>query len=78
MKDKSQIAFDYAINFYGKNESGINNQRICVQEMMKLTGLEYKDCILIQEPILFTCSALRTMQISHEIISQHININSQF
>ena len=66
--EKIKDAFDYAINFYSNNNRGLDNQFKCLHEMMRLTGLDDKTCVLIQDPILTVLRAQDVMNIGNETI----------
>lgn len=77
IENKVNQAYEYAVNFYNKNNRGVENQLICLKEMMKLTGFDDKTCVLIQNPILALYSASDLIDLANDTIRQHINIVSQ-
>jgi len=76
-ENKVNQAYEYAVNFYNSNNRGVENQLICLKEMMKLTGFDDKTCVLIQNPILALYSASDLIDLANDTIRQHINIVSQ-
>ncbi len=76
-ENKVNQAYEYAVSFYNKNNRGLENQLICLKEMMSLTGFDDKTCVQIQNPILALYSASDIIDLSHETIRQHMNITSQ-
>ncbi len=76
-ENKVNQAYEYAVSFYNKNNRGLENQLICLKEMMKLTGFDDKTCVQIQNPILALYSASDIIDLSHQTIRQHMNITSQ-
>ena len=77
IENKVNQAFEYAVNFYNSNNRGLENQLICLKEMMKLTGFDDKTCVQIQNPILALYSASDIIDLGNETIRQHMNITSQ-
>ncbi len=77
IENKVNQAYEYAVSFYNKNNRGLDNQLICLKEMMKLTGFDDKTCVQIQNPILALYSASDIIDLSHQTIRQHMNITSQ-
>lgn len=76
-ENKVNQAYEYAVSFYNKNNRGLENQLICLKEMMNLTGFDDKTCVQIQNPILALYSASDVIDLSHQTIRQHMNITSQ-
>lgn len=77
IENKVNQAYEYAVSFYNKNNRGLENQLICLKEMMSLTGFDDKTCVQIQNPILALYSASDIIDLSHQTIRQHMNITSQ-
>lgn len=61
--EKIKEVFNYAVDFYSNNNRSLDNQFKCLHEMMRLTGLDDKTCVLIQDPILTVLRAQDVMNI---------------
>jgi len=77
IENKINQAFEYAVGFYNSNNRGLENQLICLKEMIKLTGFDDETCVQIQNPILALYSASDIIDLGNETIRQHMNIVSQ-
>jgi len=72
--DKAQIAFNHAVNFYNSNNRGVDNQRLCIQQMMKLTGFNFDTCVKIQSPVLSLYMASETISLGRQVVQEQLGI----
>ena len=71
---KVQVAFNYASWFYSCNNRGVDNQRLCINHMVKLTGFDFGTCVKIQSPILSMLMANDTINLGNNMIHQHLAV----
>lgn len=67
---KTEEAFNYAVDFYSKMSRTLENQRLCLKNLMNITGLDAEACCKIQDPILDVLMMGELMQIGSEISQQ--------
>lgn len=71
-----KAAFDHAIAFYNSHNRSLDNQRICIEQMMSVSGFDFDTCVKIQSPILSLLMMNETIQIGNEMIQNQLRIVS--
>ena len=81
MKSKTdeltEKAFYHAMNFFKHNDRGVDNQRVCIQQLMEITGFDFDTCLKIQNPVLSLYMADYTMSIGQSVIESNIQMVTQ-
>ena len=81
MKSKTdeltEKAFYHAMNFFKHNDRGVDNQRVCIQQLMGITGFDFDTCLKIQNPVLSLYMADYTMSIGQSVIESNIQMVTQ-
>jgi predicted nuclease of restriction endonuclease-like (RecB) superfamily len=81
MKSKTdeitEKAFYHALNFFKSNDRGVDNQRVCIQQLMEITGFDFDTCLKIQNPVLSLYMAIDTMSIGQSVIESNIQMVTQ-
>jgi hypothetical protein len=81
MKSKTdeitEKAFYHAMNFFKHNDRGVDNQRVCIQQLMEFTGFDFDTCLKIQNPVLSLYMAYDTMSIGQSVIESNIQMVTQ-
>ena len=79
MKSKTdeitEKAFNHAMNFFKSNHRGLDNQSLCLKQLMELTGFDLETCRKIQNPVLSLYMAIDTMNIGQSVIENNKDID---
>ena len=81
MKSKTEEliekAFHHAMNFFKSNHRGLDNQSLCLKQLMELTGFDLETCRKIQNPVLSLYMAIDTMNIGQSVIENNMRMVTQ-
>jgi hypothetical protein len=71
---KIETAYNYAFNYYKQHGRSLDHQNACINQMIGLTGFDRGTCIDIQNPVQSIMMYNETVELSHTIIQQQLNI----
>jgi hypothetical protein len=81
MKSKTdeltEKAFYHAMNFFKSNDRGVDNQRLCFQQLMEITGFDFDTCLKIQNPILDFYMQVDMRNIGQSVIENNLQMVTQ-
>ena len=81
MKSKTdeitEKAFHHAMNFFKSNHRGLDNQSVCLKQLMELTGFDFDTCLKIQNPVLSLYMAIDTIGIGQSVIESNMRMVTQ-
>ncbi|WPY01555.1 Leucine Rich repeats domain-containing protein (plasmid) [Candidatus Trichorickettsia mobilis] len=81
MKSKTdeltEKAFYHAMNFFKSNDRGVDNQRVCVKQLMEITGFDFDTCLKIQNPILDFYMQVDMRNIGQSVIENNLRMVTQ-
>jgi hypothetical protein len=73
----TERAFCYALNFFQSNDRSVDNQRLCIQQIMDITGFDFDTSLKIQNPVLSLYMTIDTMNIGQSVIESNIRTVTQ-
>jgi hypothetical protein len=71
---KIETAYNYAFNYYKQHGRSLDHQNACINQMVGLTGFDRGTCIDIQNPVQSIMMYNETVELSHTIVQQQLNI----
>jgi len=74
----AEKAFYHALNYFEANDRGVDHQRLCIQQLMEITGFDFDICLnKIQNPILSLLMARDTIGIGESVIKNNLQMVTQ-